>query len=55
MTFPTVTEANAPHHLAWVGHLVIPGQSESFTGALVWMSRGLLAKTQAGFEAMQTP
>jgi hypothetical protein len=74
MTFhPTVTDVDAPHRLAWVGHLGIDGlfdgahtftltptldgrtqleQSERFTGALVWMSRGLLAKTQAGFEAM---
>jgi hypothetical protein len=27
-------------------------QSESFSGVLVWISRGLLAKTAAGFEAM---
>jgi hypothetical protein len=27
-------------------------QAETFTGALVWMARGLLAKTRAGFEAM---
>lgn len=27
-------------------------QSEMFTGVLVWMARGLLAKTAAGFEAM---
>jgi hypothetical protein len=74
MTFhPTVTEVDAPHRLAWVGHLGIHGlfdgahtftltptpdghtqleQSENFSGALVWMSRGLLGKTQAGFEAM---
>jgi hypothetical protein len=27
-------------------------QTENFSGALVWMSRGLLTKTAAGFEAM---
>lgn len=27
-------------------------QSETFKGALVWMSRGLLTKTAAGFDAM---
>jgi hypothetical protein len=27
-------------------------QSETFSGVLVWISRGLLAKTRAGFEAM---
>jgi hypothetical protein len=27
-------------------------QTENFTGALVWMSQGLIAKTHAGFEAM---
>jgi len=74
MTFrPTVTDVQPPHHLAWLGHLGIPGlfdgahtfaltplpggrtqlvQSEQFSGALVWISRSLLAKTQAGFEAM---
>jgi hypothetical protein len=71
--YPTVTEVDAPHRLAWVGHLGIRGlfdgahaftltptpdgrtqleQSETFTGVLVWISRGLLAKTRAGFEAM---
>jgi len=76
MTFrPTVTDVQPPHHLAWLGHLGIPGlfdgahtfaltplpdgrtqlvQSEQFSGALVWISRSLLAKTQAGFEAMHS-
>jgi hypothetical protein len=29
-------------------------QSETFSGMLVWMSSGLLAKTAAGFDAMHT-
>jgi hypothetical protein len=70
---PIVTDVQAAHRLAWLGHLGFRGlfdgahtftltplpngrthlvQNETFSGALVWISRGLLTKTAAGFEAM---
>ena len=49
---PTVTDVQPAHRLAWVGHLGFPGLFDGSRGVLVWMSRGLLTQTAAGFDAM---